>query len=148
MTMHDLENAWYEFVNEYFDKGFDVFGTLTFAPPDNGYHPEGWTAPGIQMGRKQIKKWVEKVTPFCDRVFYVEERGSQNDRLHYHFLVSFNNDSHISIMMRELEVAWPLGFVKLDTPKGVGAMKYCLKYCLKDLQGRSPDFGMMPKRMV
>ena len=76
-----------------------VFGSLTFGCGKCGLSAElcrcyEYVIPGPQGARKKFVEYCEKMnnaSPYyhVDKIFGAEERGAENNRLHYHFIGRF-----------------------------------------------------------
>lgn len=62
-----------------------------------------------------------------------EERGSENDRLHYHAVVvieAFAGEDSIG----RIQDAWTHGYSMMDLMRELGALAYVLKYATKNME--------------
>lgn len=110
-----------------------LFGTFTFAnynDVDRGIIEE---PPGVQKGRNAIEAFMKGIDDYVDSYFIVEERGTQNNRLHYHSLLRVDRSANIAIpFTSRMCKLWRHGYSKLEEARGVAeAISYSTKYVLK-----------------
>ena len=104
-----------------------AFGTLTFADWDG-------QAPGIRKGRKAMYDFCEAIKDISLSYMFVEERGLENDRLHYHGLVRLDRIDHPTqgLLLQDFGRLWTAGFAGWDIARTItGAVSYATKYILK-----------------
>ena len=107
---------------------------------DGSYEPIGhaYLKPGPQMGRKRFKRYWDdmnhelvKHNSYVDIVYGAEERGSVDNRLHYHAIVRLHGelpDSTVTI----IKDAWTSGWSKIEWLTSPGrALTYVGKYIAK-----------------
>lgn len=138
------------------DKPFKyLFGSLTFGCGKCGLSAElcrcfDYVLPGVQGGRKKFTQWCEDINDVSplfsvDKIFGAEERGSENHRLHYHFIARLTGSMPVDLPTT-LVKSW--GRKNKDgsfTPYGMPnaqkieyilepekALKYVAKYASKD----------------
>ncbi len=102
-----------------------VFGTLTFG---------GSRPPGPQKGRKALEAFMAQED--IRSGIATEERGSENDRLHYHFVVvieMYANEDSIGV----IQDAWHHGYTQMDVMRDRGALAYVVKYATKNMNEAS-----------
>lgn len=128
------------------------FCTLTYN--DEHLPACGVNKPDVQKFLKRLRKRLDKF-----RYFLVSEYGDQFARPHYHFLIFFRKFVSITDVVKEVEAAWPFGFVKIGDVT-ISSIQYCSKYCLKDKKDvlsvvdvssgevieRNPTFCLMSRR--
>lgn len=116
-------NAWLGMIKGTLgDVGVPVFMTLTFS----GRYP------GPQRGRKAVKGFLESVKADYVSAFFTEERGAENDRLHYHGVMLMRPDAGLSKLVG-LKTAWAHGFSRMEIVEDLdGSLTYVLKYTIKE----------------
>ncbi len=108
-----------------------LFGTFTFA---DWVSKDGVSsAPGLRKGRRAINRFIERVNDYVDAFVIVEERGKQNDRLHYHCLLRCDRAATFEgLLIPSLLKMWKEGYSKLEPARGIAeAISYSTKYVLK-----------------
>ncbi len=131
-----MKEAWVLFATQQVQTNGDgevrVFGTLTFG---------GSRMPGPQRGRKALEAFMAQ--PDILNGIATEERGSENDRLHYHFVVvieMYANEDSVGI----LQDNWIAGYSLMDIMKDQGALEYVVKYATKGV--RDAQFFFVKER--
>ncbi len=131
----ELRESWKSFVAELVqpELAIDVllFGTFTFA---DWVSQDGVSfAPGLRKGRRAINCFIERVNEYVDAFVIVEERGKQNDRLHYHCLLRCDRSATFEgLLLPTLLKLWTAGYSKLEPARGIAeAISYSTKYVLK-----------------
>lgn len=105
-----------------------IFGTLTF---------RGSRPPGPQRGRKALEAFMAQDDILSGIV--TEERGAENDRLHYHFVVVieiYANEDSIGVIQDH----WTHGYSLMDVMRDTGALAYVIKYATKTMSEASYFF--------
>lgn len=102
-----------------------VFVTLTF---------KGSRPPGPQRGRKALEQWMLQDDIRCGLA--TEERGSENDRLHYHAVVVIEAYAGEDSIGRLVD-AWTHGYTSMDLMRETGALAYVVKYATKNMEEAS-----------
>lgn len=107
-----------------------MFCTFTFRDTDMGVPTQGYA--------KRRTKWfanaVHKVAPDIAKMFFVQERGSENDRVHYHGLFYVPHGRLVGGMPEIIEdVAgkWHHGFSRVEEEYATSGA-YVGKYLTKD----------------
>lgn len=120
-----MKEAWVLFAAQQVQTNADaevrVFGTLTFG---------GQRMPGPQRGRKAVEIWFEQEDILSG--IATEERGSENDRLHYHFVVVIEMYAQEDSIGR-LQDRWTNGYSLMDIMRDRGALEYVVKYATKSV---------------
>ncbi len=127
----DVRVAWRSFVSDVVSPELAIhalkFFTLTFR--DIRGQP-----PILTHGRKVIERFIAQLSPLVDSFVIVEERGSINDRLHYHGLYRYSKLDYTSLHVMPLLKEWERdnGFIKFEDPKSSDAtISYTAKYLVK-----------------
>lgn len=129
MEREELQDAWLQFgiaqtaIKE--PGEVRVFVTLTF---------KGSRPPGPQRGRKALESWMAQQDIRCGLA--TEERGSENDRLHYHAVVVIEAYAEEDSIGR-LQDAWTHGYTSMDLMRETGALAYVVKYATKSMEEAS-----------
>lgn len=128
------------------DKPFKyLFGSLTFGCGKCGLSAElcrcyDYLVPGVQGGRKKFTQWCEEINDVSphfsvDKIFGAEERGSQNHRLHYHFIARLSGSMPVDLPAT-LVASWKHGMSNAQKIEYImepeRALKYVAKYASKD----------------
>ena len=118
------KGAWVDMVKDRMGPlGVPLFLTLTF----------GGRYPGPQRGRKALASFLEVVEGDFINAFFTEERGSENDRLHYHGLMMARPDMSLA-QLGKMKAAWRQGFSRMEICEDFnGSLGYILKYVMKDV---------------
>ncbi len=128
---HDLRGAWRTWVSDLvvpqLARHWMLFGTLTLRDWDG-------QAPGLRKGRKAMYDFCASIEDKCLSYVFVEERGTQNDRLHYHGLVRADRILHPAqgLLLQDYRRLWSAGYSNWDVARKVsGAVSYATKYIIK-----------------
>ncbi len=126
-----LRREWTTFVSELVEPQLAChamrFVTLTFRDIRDA-------PPTLTHGRREMESFLLKLRKEVDSFIFVEERGAENARLHYHGLIRYNYLESSQMLILSLFQDWKLsnGFFKYEEPKSqAGAISYTIKYVLK-----------------
>jgi len=119
-----------------------LFGTFTFKDTPLGISNS--LPPTVGDSRRKLRKFAHEIlsaVPAVEKMFFVEEYGSINNRLHYHGMFSVPTGGYMGTMPELISLIgglWNNGFYKLEVEKYTSGY-YVAKYITKD-NGNQPIF--------
>ena len=119
-----------------------LFGTFTFKNTPLGISNS--IPPTIGHSRRMLSRYIDEVlsaVPAVEKMFFVEEYGSVNNRLHYHGMFNLPAGGYMGSMSELISVIgglWNHGYFKLEVERYTSGY-YVAKYITKD-NGNQPIF--------
>ncbi len=142
-TAEALRTEWRSFVSDIVEPQLAIhtlrFVTLTFRDIHGN-------SPTLTRGRRELETFILNLRDEADAFVFVEERGKENARLHYHGCIRYNIMEYSQMQVMSLLSEWKRdnGFYKYEVPKKqASAIDYTVKYLVKGAYSGDTAFWAM-----